>query len=354
MLVLLTEIILPILEAKITITYHQRISLVKAIFKIFSDPKFDTGRLLVELYLNYDCDINGASNDNVWERLVGSLCKIMTQHVISASRSRGSTRDLAQIPEAEAESNQPAEVFLPEITTEKLGLASRDQVRDFLAATGDVPEMKRKSLELIVNGILISLIRWITLKSKPEEKKIEGSEDHDSQKLDLKIEDYNEPEILNPADPAAFEILKHRKQIIADGIKLFNVNAKKGMRFLLQAESGLPRTTEAIAKFLFETHTLNKAMIGEFLGEGDEDNIKIMHAFVDLMQFKDSAFVDALRTFLQSFRLPGEAQKIDRFMLKFADRYVKDNPESFESAGNFLSCLSERYCICFSLFSHYA
>ena len=53
-----------------------------------------------------------------------------------------------------------------------------------------------------------------------------------------------------------------------------------------------------------------------------------MHAFVDQLDFTNLPFVDALRLFLQSFRLPGEAQKIDRFMLKFADRYVAGNTET--------------------------
>lgn len=53
-----------------------------------------------------------------------------------------------------------------------------------------------------------------------------------------------------------------------------------------------------------------------------------MHAFVDQLDFTNLPFVDALRLFLQSFRLPGEAQKIDRFMLKFADRYVAGNVET--------------------------
>lgn len=35
---------------------------------------------------------------------------------------------------------------------------------------------------------------------------------------------------------------------------------------------------------------------------------------------------------LQGFRLPGEAQKIDRLMEKFAERFVKCNPGSFKSA----------------------
>lgn len=51
-----------------------------------------------------------------------------------------------------------------------------------------------------------------------------------------------------------------------------------------------------------------------------------MHSFVDLLDFRSMKFVDAIRTFLQSFRLPGEAQKIDRYVLKFAERYIAGNP----------------------------
>jgi brefeldin A-inhibited guanine nucleotide-exchange protein len=59
-----------------------------------------------------------------------------------------------------------------------------------------------------------------------------------------------------------------------------------------------------------------------------------MHAFVDRVDFKNLPFVDALRQFLQSFRLPGEAQKIDRYMLKFAERYIAGNAQTpFANAG---------------------
>ena len=66
----------------------------------------------------------------------------------------------------------------------------------------------------------------------------------------------------------------------------------------------------------------------------NDENIAIMHAFVDLLDFKNTGFADALRMFLQTFRLPGEAQKIDRFMLKFAERYIDGNPGTyFVNAG---------------------
>src|SRR6202023_568737 len=87
-----------------------------------------------------------------------------------------------------------------------------------------------------------------------------------------------------------------------------------------------------IAKFLMSTEGLSKAMIGEYLGEADELNMAVMHAFVDQMDFTRLKFIDALRQFLQAFRLPGEAQKIDRLMLKFAGRYLHCNPNSFANA----------------------
>ena len=39
------------------------------------------------------------------------------------------------------------------------------------------------------------------------------------------------------------------------------------------------------------------------------------------------------RDFLWSFRLPGEAQKIDRMMEAFAEQYCTKNPGKFKTAG---------------------
>lgn len=75
----------------------------------------------------------------------------------------------------------------------------------------------------------------------------------------------------------------------------------------------------------------------------DEENIAIMHSFVNQLDFRELPFVDALRLFLQSFRLPGEAQKIDRFMLKFAERYMAGNTKTpFASAGKVTTTFNQR------------
>lgn len=52
-----------------------------------------------------------------------------------------------------------------------------------------------------------------------------------------------------------------------------------------------------------------------------------MYAYVDQLDFAGKDIVLALRYFLEGFRLPGEAQKIDRLMEKFASRYCECNPK---------------------------
>lgn len=53
-------------------------------------------------------------------------------------------------------------------------------------------------------------------------------------------------------------------------------------------------------------------MIGEIIGDENETCREIMSAYVDQLDFMEMAIVTALRRFLAGFRLPGEAQKIDR------------------------------------------
>ena len=43
--------------------------------------------------------------------------------------------------------------------------------------------------------------------------------------------------------------------------------------------------------------------------------------------------VQAMRNFLSSFRLPGEAQKIDRIMERFAIHFCEQNPLLFDHSG---------------------
>ena len=57
-----------------------------------------------------------------------------------------------------------------------------------------------------------------------------------------------------------------------------------------------------------------------------------MHAYVSSEDFRGLSVDQALRQLLYAFRLPGEAQKIDRIIEKFAERYCANNPGAFPTA----------------------
>lgn len=119
--------------------------------------------------------------------------------------------------------------------------------------------------------------------------------------------------------------------LLQEGISLFNRKPKKGINFLVNAKK-VGESPEEIAVFLKSESGLNKSMIGDYLGEREDFSLKVMHAYVDSFDYKGMQFDEAIRAFLQGFRLPGEAQKIDRIMEKFAERYCKCNPKAFTSA----------------------
>ena len=66
--VMLTQIVIPIIESNTPVTFYQRVSCMKSLQRTFGGP--EGGKLLVELYLNYDCDPSSSAEENVWERYV--------------------------------------------------------------------------------------------------------------------------------------------------------------------------------------------------------------------------------------------------------------------------------------------
>ncbi|KAH9415543.1 Cytohesin-1 [Dermatophagoides pteronyssinus] len=123
---------------------------------------------------------------------------------------------------------------------------------------------------------------------------------------------------------------QQRLKQLSIGKKKFNMDPKKGIEFLI-AQNLVGNTPEDVARFLYKGESLNKTAIGTYLGEKIDFNLKVLNHFIELHDFKDSLLVQALRQFLWSFRLPGEAQKIDRMMEKFAAHYCHQNPGVFSN-----------------------
>ncbi|KYQ92083.1 pleckstrin (PH) domain-containing protein [Tieghemostelium lacteum] len=115
--------------------------------------------------------------------------------------------------------------------------------------------------------------------------------------------------------------------LVLQGINLFNEKPKKGIEYFIQHKL-LERKPELVAEFLHRCPLLNKKSIGDYLGDIDEFCIQTLESLIARFNFQDLDFDMALRQLLYCFLLPGEAQKIDRIMQKFANQFYKDNLKS--------------------------
>ncbi|KAI1775829.1 Sec7-domain-containing protein [Hypoxylon cercidicola] len=327
--VFLNEIYLALL-ARRTAPPSQKLYFINILTRFCGDP-----RGLVETYLNYDCD---SHVDNIFQTIIEDLSKIAISPVTITSIQE------QLYEEKNANPNNGSDWQLKGMLPPPLN------IRDITPPSEPEPEIpreyliKRTALDSLVEA-LRSLVNWSAVgrpvvNGASNDSEVRASADDIRESIDPSITDSNSrlDTPLPPStpivddDPAQLEREKARKTALANAIRQFNFKPKKGIKLLLQ-EGFIPSDTpEDIAKFLISDDRLDKAQIGEYLGEGEPRNIEIMHAFVDTMEFTRRRFVDALRQFLQSFRLPGEAQKIDRFMLKFANRYVMGNPNAFANA----------------------
>lgn len=317
--VFFAEIYFPITEMK-TSTAHQKQYFLSIIQKICSDP-----RALVEIYLNYDCDSSSAIN--IYEATIDFLVRLAVSPVhltalqlqlYTESKSKSIASYNLSLPPAMAISNIAVHShnenhFPIEYALKMTGLQS------LVTTLSSLLNWSQRGIDAVSASLKHSSTR-VSLSEKPDEEALEST---------LSTNGTTTPLI---DDPSQFQSLKIKKTALQEAIRLFNVKPKKGIQAFISSGILESFDTVKIAELLLNTEGLDKAQIGEYLGEGDPEHIAIMHAFVDLMDFTNMPFVDALRRFLQAFRLPGEAQKIDRYMLKFAERYISGNPNVFANA----------------------
>ncbi|XP_038665468.1 brefeldin A-inhibited guanine nucleotide-exchange protein 1 isoform X7 [Scyliorhinus canicula] len=287
------EIFLYILETS-TSSFDHKWMVIQTLTRICADAQS-----VVDIYVNYDCDLNAA---NIFERLVNDLSKI--------AQGRGG---------------------------HELGMTPVQEL-----------SLRKKGLECLVS-ILKCMVEWskdlyvnpnsqTSLGRAGQEKTSE--QDNNENKYPDTINRYGSINSLDSTassgigsystqtsgadNPEQYEVLKQQKEIIEQGIELFNKKPKRGIQYL-QEQGMLGTTSEDIAQFLHQEERLDTTQVGEYVGDNDKFNKEVMYAYVDQLDFSSKDFVSALRMFLEGFRLPGEAQKIDRLMEKFAARYLECN-----------------------------
>ncbi|EED93117.1 guanyl nucleotide exchange factor, partial [Thalassiosira pseudonana CCMP1335] len=132
---------------------------------------------------------------------------------------------------------------------------------------------------------------------------------------------------------------KIKKRRLAKAAAMFN-ECSRDKEWLVEAERlGVitsPATADSVAHFLYHTPKLDKVKIGSYISKGPPERYPfiadVLKAFAGLFDFRGMSFSDALRVFLSRFRLPGEAQCIDRLMEAFAARLRTDSIFPFKSA----------------------
>lgn len=138
----------------------------------------------------------------------------------------------------------------------------------------------------------------------------------------VRCDDYGEPLYWVP-------FVRSRKNIkkkLMIGVDHFNRDPKKGLEFL-QGLKLLPDKLDArsVAFFFRYTTGLDKNLVGEFLGSHDEFCIQVLHEFARTFDFRNMNLDTALRVFLETFRLPGESQKIQRVLEAFSESYYEQS-----------------------------
>ncbi|OWM89514.1 ARF guanine-nucleotide exchange factor GNOM [Punica granatum] len=121
---------------------------------------------------------------------------------------------------------------------------------------------------------------------------------------------------------------KYIKRRLMIGADHFNRDPKKGLEFL-QGTHLLPDKLDpqSVACFFRYTAGLDKNLVGDFLGNHDEFCVQVLHEFAGTFDFQDMNLDTALRLFLETFRLPGESQKIQRVLEAFSERYYEQSPQ---------------------------
>ncbi|GAV81216.1 Sec7 domain-containing protein/Sec7_N domain-containing protein [Cephalotus follicularis] len=140
----------------------------------------------------------------------------------------------------------------------------------------------------------------------------------------VKCGNYSEPSYWVPFVRRR-KCIKRRLMIGADH---FNRDPKKGLEFL-QVTHLLPDKLDpqSVACFFRYTAGLDKNLVGDFLGNHDEFCVQVLHEFAGTFDFQDMNLDTALRLFLETFRLPGESQKIQRVLEAFSERYYEQSPQ---------------------------
>ncbi|XP_048060367.1 Golgi-specific brefeldin A-resistance guanine nucleotide exchange factor 1 isoform X7 [Megalobrama amblycephala] len=303
--------------------YEMKEMALEAIVQLWRIPSFVT-----ELYINYDCDFYCS---NLFEDLTKLLSKnafpvsgqLYTTHLLSLEAL------LTVIDSTEAHCqakvlNSAAQQDQSESTTVE-GDSSVNTITD--STTEAVPGSNGQNAVVSETRAACPPTSGHLMAEKMRFGRQDQEETETAEKKSLK-----KPQRFTSCLPDSQELLeiKSKKKLLITGTEQFNQKPKKGIQIL--EEKGLlssPMDNNEVAQWLRENPRLDKKMIGEFIS--DRRNTDLLDSFVNTFAFQGLRIDEALRLYLEAFRLPGEAPVIHRLLETFTDNWHKVNGNPFQT-----------------------
>eukprot|EP00536_Pseudo-nitzschia_multiseries_P007846 jgi/Psemu1/240607/estExt_Genewise1.C_1890031 len=315
-------------------SFTQKAVALESLRSLCNDPF-----LLSQLFLNYDCDFDSM---NLYKDVVFHLSQLCAKSSIASFEPAGRSKQKGAEENAEL-SLAGSEII---VTILQAFLKALDIPMDDTDEIDTAGKKIRKDLHLEeTNGTTASGEESLqnSLRSNYGSMgSLSFLENGSQSRMDS--------EDLTGTILGFFEKKRCAEQNLELGVVKFTMDLKKGLKFFIENGFVTCDAQEIAQFFLAHKDRLDKTQIGEVLGrEPDAAFIKgkpdldpekggpgfflrILHHYAMALDFTDMFFAEAMRLFLSGFRLPGEAQKIDRIMEKFAERYTIKNPDVFPSA----------------------
>lgn len=312
--------------------YEMKEMALEAIVQLWRIPSFVT-----ELYINYDCDYYCS---NLFEELTKLLSKnafpvsgqLYTTHLLSLDAL------LTVIDSTEAHCQAKVLNNLTQQEKKETARPGYEAVEGTREASSDeraVSDGKATGLASEVPGLHLPGGGWLPAEhGKPGCGDLEEAAD---KKFTRKPPRFS---CLLP-DPLELIEIKNKKKLLITGTEQFNQKPKKGIQFL--QEKGLltiPMDNTEVAQWLRENPRLDKKMIGEFVS--DRKNIDLLESFVSTFSFQGLRLDEALRLYLEAFRLPGEAPVIHRLLEAFTEHWRNCNGSPFADSD---ACFALAYAV---------
>jgi brefeldin A-inhibited guanine nucleotide-exchange protein len=328
--VFMTNIFLRVLQSDNS-SFAQKALVLESLRSLCNDPV-----LLTQIFLNYDCDFESM---NLYKDIVFHLTKLS---------GKSTAQPLTNLSKKDAEEHFELSLAAVEVLVSIL--------HTFLKALG-MPASNHKE----INDTAGSKIRAILGLKDVGQYKLEQLEAAELEELD---ESYVNGNLSRSSSSAsldnsssqladqivnAFDRKRNAEQNFEMGSVRFTLSFKSGLKFFIDHGFVTLDAKEIALFFLENKDKLDKTQMGEVLGKepdacfvktpgidvekgGSGFFFRILQHYTDALDFTDLPFDDSIRLFLSGFRLPGEAQKIDRIMEKFAERYTRQNPDIFPNA----------------------